>query len=1304
MRNIPDISVLYILMSCSEASPLLCEDVLREDDVLLASCVEYVTEGVWKTDIFSEKMVSLCVSFTLPCVKLIDEKQHKESIKAMTTAINDFSRRILFRVDYAEFGCVKGTDMITVLVGDIIFFPDGPATAWVSLQESLVRHHIGYVSRPSPFRWEEIEKLSRECPLPHGYEQFSAEAKCRVLDVARGDTFIVEWEKGAPPYPPILVLRGTPSERYKDEGVALTKCGYEALRWSRRFIGKTLSVHIHTVTPSEKELACNSYAINLDRRGAVEGLAMCGGEDIGTELVRRHLATVREVLYPLNAHYLSLFSETVKFVEREREAAEAEEGAKDSELDVLDRLRKTTKLKQHQAEGLLKFLHPMWEKSRRSSKNSLSYTRHLFHQFMCGGDYNAVKIKQPIYRPLMLRAVLPMFKVAQLAAPLKGTVLRTYLHPNVTDQRGEKQNVIQVDVEVFGSDRMWERYIQLSTIQRSSYICWYPEPEEDLFRSELSLSVYYMGTEKVEMFVCSKMYDYNTFDESKHTVEENERIAVKHAHYDFPSFKAKKGTRSVLVCDVFIKKEGIVDIREEGVADPATGSEGNDEDEILIENLHHQRVLYYLSTDEQATSIENEDDLGEIWRSANVQEVQDEEALSEEAQGGIICVVPFFFYLPAEVNPMDFPELQRVSDVLCLPLFLAEVNGSLGFLGDLLLPRDEEGLTLDTSVLSDLGMESRSLLELLGGTQMNDGSMVQKIKEESTCRRKQLLKEKEVKLLSLPLVLLRAGKARRSLFVDTAELSVVDVPQMQSSIFPKDLSFLSLSIITRHLVPENSVNSMKITTSSKEDSYENHMDYHLWTDVNFPTLPNIFCGHANQLPHSLRNTERSFCAHLIREAHDKGVAGGAQESEFVVYAGENAMSTLMALLFHLRLCAVRHHYIDDYSAMKDSESVPSWIPGRLQNLDKLRPTYSTRMVLYRLPGNSNTVFLGSRDSHQMDFLEVPSRESNASDLIQLSPKIFRRLAWALAFESLVEIKEEKRAGGAEGMEFIGGAAEVDQVCGITNIGYRRRAQSLPFLYHPLPWLHVLGRPLMTRKEDMFAVRYSLPFLSVRHLYKAQSYGRIGKKEIRRHQERMWRKLQYIRDWCSLLLSRSHPHTAKQGGVVANGILYLFGVPREPISVHYMTKKQMRVSEAIPKKLGAEQLSDAEREHADLSELAEPAREILREINEAFKSSANTRYSLSIESTQPLNHTPDIRVKIHRVGEDEISDLADDMTETWEVYDTSAVEGIASDEAKVRNPYRPFSNSIKTEANPDSEMKIEYDLRSSTFKMQWIRAV
>ncbi|KEG14716.1 hypothetical protein DQ04_00331090 [Trypanosoma grayi] len=211
-------------------------------------------------------------------------------------------------------------------------------TQWDSLQESLLRHGAGRIVRPVNARLEyliDAEIQGSSCPLAardNGVEpctwakglltfesssMFRKVLTGRVVDVLRGDVYVVHWDEGCRSNktdnsdmseeawpPPLVVLDAVKCFSPR------TDIGYRAKRWMQKnLIFSHVEVCVHCTSPSEKDVANNTQLYFHEQlrcvRASVRLLdvnAPAGGGsarsigDVGCELISMGLGFVRQVL------------------------------------------------------------------------------------------------------------------------------------------------------------------------------------------------------------------------------------------------------------------------------------------------------------------------------------------------------------------------------------------------------------------------------------------------------------------------------------------------------------------------------------------------------------------------------------------------------------------------------------------------------------------------------------------------------------------------------------------------------------------------------------------------------------------------------------------------------------------------------------------------------------------------------------------------------------------------------------------------------------------------------------------------
>lgn len=1310
------------------------KQTLSDDQLLVVSSVTHIKGNVWKVVILDSSGSSFqSVSCCLSAVELVASCNLLDVIHRLERIMNEGSRRVLLRVDFCEYSNVETRRILSVLQGDLIFVPNGE-TEWVSLQEELLQANVGYLCRPSPFRWESMMTLDKACPDPCGHEAFLKKADCVVMDVLRGDMFVVRWISPSDSLPPIFVLRMTPCEVASVELMGFTSKGFHALRWSRRYIGKIFSVSIHSLCPSEKSLACNSYAVSLDHRGAVEGIASYIDEkgveiDVSVEMLHHRLVALREVPYPYHKLFFHISTAVVKYVTETPTCDNEEDYFSEMSNNLSSRLR----LSRTQSSRLLTFLGKSWLHSSSQSVLGESLTRVMMKQYIWCGDYKEERSTKVAYEYRPLRLLFPMFKIAAFALPFQGYVKKVLLHSSAPNDAGEKGTYLQLDVEVWSSEETWLSASRAAAAEPSGLIKWNPISDAGVYLKHVAPSIIYTGTEQVNLSVGVRRCltsEYaslpSELTDMKEVLQPDNSTALR---YDFP--RQESGEHEEVV--VF---EVLVTPKRADVTMPPIRS----------------RAIYRLWSlnmiEDEVDEVDNYNDAQVSMDAADLRN-QDEEPLETECSAlteglAFISTVPFFY----KVNPSLHDDLNGLAEqvrrwqqqVICLPISLAYVNGSLGFIGNIVFASDHtadksfEMTALDPDATIGLIKSFRAdavdifdAVEATCGPACWEGcaaSEMYRARDESKTVWRQLRESdsldhflKAYPSSRKPSVRMLAG-APTVLWRDSRAPSTV-VPHISPEIFPESIKLISMSMISRHLVVENHKKAMKCW---KEGTSPYCMpDFPFWAHVNVPTLPVVFKDHLDALPDALLNVERAYCDHLIRQSPEseptaRKTSNERKEREWK--ASGESFASLMALLFHVRSLSV---YKSNAAPQVLEENPQLMVANRLCNPLNFSPQFTSSMVLYVLPSeqdsNREIVYLGSRSSMKNCFRDLPSPYSSAVDCTYVSRSWMRRMAPLLAYESYVALPGEStnerlsvgdvptrlpKMESNDGETHLLSSAGDRQLSGVGEASYRRRTNSLPFIYHPLPWLDILGQPLMRRRENEkdhhFLLSYRIP-LCHPQLYKPFPHGQLTKKAIRSYQEKSWRRLHYVRDWCKVLLCRSAPpaysapSSAARGtdSISCDGVLYVFGTPVEAINVHYMTQRQLRVDECLPLREEAAPNEDSQLQH-DLKSLAEPVREVLSLILEHMKATPSSRFSLTAESQWPIDGLPYMNIRVRQVAfVDSISDA--DRQEEWEAYSRAAL-------GHQQNPYRPLPPLESMEDLVEEVLCVSYDAQQDEFLFSW----
>ncbi|KPA76850.1 RNA Interference Factor 5 [Leptomonas pyrrhocoris] len=428
------------------------------------------------------------------------------------------------------------------------------------------------------------------------------------------------------------------------------------------------------------------------------------------------------------------------------------------------------------------------------------------------------------------------------------------------------------------------------------------------------------------------------------------------------------------------------------------------------------------------------------------------------------------------------------------------------------------------------------------------------------------------------------------------------------------------------------------------------------------------------------------------------------------------------------------------------------------------PSYGAGGDAARAAPHSRPLFLGSRDNVVTDAFEVPRRDNASPETVSfpLLRDLTTQCVSALALESLVESELEAKANDGEGRATTKAptAASVtnldegrrpDQLRLISNQGlpWRPAQASTPILYHPLPRVAVLASPLVEREEytadalgrlhldrDSFAgvkaackdevqvrrrvvLQYRcLNQFSEKSPYKTISYGRASSVDMFRTLINDRARGKEIQAYMSLLLRRNVltgvaetvSGASCDAAPLADGLLTLYGVPAEPLYVHYRSRADLRftLSTICPPLrralLQAEQnvppKADVveEAETALFGLYAEAAARYVRKVYERVRreqKSADAVQQISLFCTlQPWDDTipPYIAIQVFPV-------YATEAETTARVLDQ---ESIWHDPATYQNnPHRAFSLvGSRFGRLPLAELRIHYDVAKNRFGSSW----
>ncbi|CAD2217851.1 hypothetical protein AGDE_15656 [Angomonas deanei] len=235
----------------------------RDHALVRVTSVEWVAKNVFlvSVPVYQQK-----ISCELAAVDVPRELGGVSSLVSHAVTLVNASTRVYLRQDYYSNFPYEG-------FGDVIFLNnphlDAPTQEqWLSLQEVLLRLGVAKITRPTLIRFHHLldsERCTahRQCNWIEKQIQleesppFNKACRCTVLDVVRGDVFFVKWiSEKSDKLPRVIILDSVTCLRED------TEPGFRSLRWSqKRLIGKDLNVTIHSIYPSDKNLANNNQTV-----------------------------------------------------------------------------------------------------------------------------------------------------------------------------------------------------------------------------------------------------------------------------------------------------------------------------------------------------------------------------------------------------------------------------------------------------------------------------------------------------------------------------------------------------------------------------------------------------------------------------------------------------------------------------------------------------------------------------------------------------------------------------------------------------------------------------------------------------------------------------------------------------------------------------------------------------------------------------------------------------------------------------------------------------------------------------------
>ncbi|KAH8606267.1 hypothetical protein ERJ75_001536600 [Trypanosoma vivax] len=478
----------------------------------------------------------------------------------------------------------------------------------------------------------------------------------------------------------------------------------------------------------------------------------------------------------------------------------------------------------------------------------------------------------------------------------------------------------------------------------------------------------------------------------------------------------------------------------------------------------------------------------------------------------------------------------------------------------------------------------------------------------------------------------------------------VPFPRLSKTLFPPHLALSSLSIFPRQLFDAYRLHHRSLIRKDAQLTMRQTANLHV--DCAFmrlprPILPNVCASNLERLPVALHNIERIFCDSII----EGGVQHFASPAENTFCAMENVFSTLLSFIFMLR----PSEGIDTLSGSARGGNLNHEVYSLLQNSGRVLAPMDVNhiqcgAVLYRLypndsrgsksfkDGDNSFIFLGSRSGGLTNIID------SSSATLHTNETFFKNVVRVLGIESLGEecvaccgaSLDSKSCGGSVIPLLERGGAECYPMAS-RGIGSRPLHNSTPRLYHPFPWLTLLGAPLFVHDEPApsslgsvspgqmerrhVALTYTPLNTKARKPYRSFSYGRFSRNAVHSQQQKQAASGLEVRKYFSLLLrAHSSPDAGTpQARRFADGILHVYGSPNEPMFLFYQSRQQLRFRLGahwpflLDSDKGAASDHDADSSGVEeqlLEQLAKVARDIVEEV---VNKTAGDYY--------PVSHTP-----------------------------------------------------------------------------------
>ncbi|CBH16204.1 T. brucei spp.-specific protein [Trypanosoma brucei gambiense DAL972] len=583
--------------------------------------------------------------------------------------------------------------------------------------------------------------------------------------------------------------------------------------------------------------------------------------------------------------------------------------------------------------------------------------------------------------------------------------------------------------------------------------------------------------------------------------------------------------------------------------------------------------------------------------------------------------------------------------------------------------------------------------------------------------------------------------------VGSSEPRISPFPQLLDTFLPPRLPLFVVSIFPRQLFAafhkhhRSLVNSKNSLTAKQASNL--HVDS-AFVRLPRPFLPNFFASNLERLPVSLRNTAGAFVESLM----DGKVPRQRGTAEWSYCAHEGVLSSVLSLLFMLRPCEPTNGgavNFDVYNLMGNDH----------KNLNSVNvPNIDCSAVLYRVyPRNCGQALDGQEPKDPVLFLgsfcsSTSEVFGSQESILPTDASAIKFVARALGVESLVSssrgslsfngclVSGDSSTDDGGVFSILEGGGKACYPMASLGVGNQPLTSGVPRLYLPLPWLAVLGPPLVTRDEFDASLQDRKPREETKRLYIAVSYvpmcfspnkpynpisyGRCKRSRIyQRVCERSRRGLG-VKDYFSLLLRRRSPASSEKGasGRFADGTLRVYGTVNEPQFLYYQSRKQLRfhlgvqwpsILENFTNEKDATQ-AESEAEEKLLQEVAEAAKHVIDKVAERtsilqrFGGGANSRctpptrvylrFRLNFQSNE--RSARKLRVMVYPVSEGN----GRSMCGAEMGRGPEPPEGAAASQEEL-NPYRMFHMGDNVlSRSPYCVLVVSYCKESAKYQYEW----